>query len=85
MDNPAVCRNCGKILIGKAYHLGGQAYHPVTKKRCPANYYGGFVCCEECDRQASVEQEASMPGGGGRPKFLSTFAANHLKNNWSQQ
>ncbi len=40
----AICRGCGKILNGKPYYMGGDAYDPVTKERARVNFYGGFVC-----------------------------------------
>lgn len=58
----ATCRGCGKELIGNPYYMGGNAYHPQTKERCKINFYGGFVCCEECDKIANYEQESSFPG-----------------------
>lgn len=80
----AVCRGCGKQLKGKPYYMGGSAYHPVTNERCPANYYGGFVCSENCDYNASLELERSMPGHGPSQKSLGQSAANHLRNNWKK-
>lgn len=69
-------------LRGKPYHLGGRAYHPKTGERCPANHYGGYVCSEQCDYRASIEQVASMPGcaGATRPDC---FAATTIRKNWS--
>jgi len=32
-ENIAICRGCGRILIGKAYHLGGIAYIPSTERQ----------------------------------------------------
>jgi len=80
-DKNATCRNCGKILNGKPYHLGGHAYHPETKEKCKVNYYGGFVCSESCDRRASLDLESSMPGAG-EAKSLSSQASISIMNNW---
>lgn len=82
-DTHAVCRNCGLVLRGKPYHLGGSAYHPDTGERCPINHYGGYVCSEECDRRASLELERSMPGHGRGQESLSCFAAAALRKNWN--
>lgn len=80
-EETAICRGCGKILNGKPYYTGGVAYHPDTNESCKVNFYGGFVCSELCDIKASKELEASMPGNTGSGK-LSTFAQNHIANNW---
>jgi hypothetical protein len=79
----AVCRGCKKVLNGKPYYMGGQAYHPDTNERCKVNFYGGFVCSENCDRSASLELERTMPGHTASQSSLSTMAQSHLKNNWS--
>lgn len=83
-DEQATCRGCGMALRGKAYHLGGRAFHPKTGEECPANHYGGFVCSEACDYRASVRQHASMPGcsTATRPD---TFAAERIRRNWSNR
>lgn len=83
-DTKAVCRGCGKVLNGKAYHLGGSAYGPVTNERAPTNFYGGFVCSRDCDFRASLEQEDSMPGAG-RATFLSSSARDSLNLNWREK
>lgn len=56
----AICRGCKRVLNGKPYYFGETAYHPETGERCKINFYGGFVCSEQCDRDASRELEASM-------------------------
>lgn len=61
-EEVATCRGCGKELKGKPYYMGGTAYHPRTNERCKVNFYGGFVCSDKCDKRASYELEASMPG-----------------------
>lgn len=78
-ETHAVCRGCGLILRGKPYFMGGFAYHPRTGERCPANFFGGFVCSEQCDRAASLEQEQSMPGHGARQRSPS---AESLRKDW---
>lgn len=83
-EETAVCRGCGRQLKGKAYCMGGSAYHPVTNERCPANYYGGFVCSETCDYNASLELERSMPGHGATQKTLYGVVLAHIKNNWKK-
>lgn len=77
----AVCRGCGKVLVGKPYHLGGQAFDPDTKEWCRVNHYGGYVCSEHCDRRICLEMESNMPGAGPA-RFVSCFAAKTLQNNW---
>lgn len=80
----AVCRHCGKVLDGKPFHMGGDAYHPETKKRCPKNHYGGFVCSHHCDVMACIEQLSSMPGcdGAAHPDC---FAMMKIKRNWPNE
>lgn len=80
----AICRGCKKILNGKPYYMGGHAYHPDTNERCKVNFYGGFVCSENCDRNASLELERTMPGHTASQSSLSTMAHEHLKKNWSK-
>ena len=70
MTPPAVCRCCGRELIGKAYQLGGSAYLPGPKmERAKVNFYGGYVCSDICDKRASYDLEESMPHNRmGRPR-----------------
>lgn len=84
LREPATCRGCGKVLIGKPYHMGGSAYLPGSKME-PArvNFYGGFVCSENCDRRASLELERTMPGHSYDQSRLSSFAADSLRRNWA--
>lgn len=81
-DEHAVCRGCGMVLRGKPYGAGGAAYHPQTGERCPANFYGGYVCSEACDRCASLELERSMPGHGPGQQTLGCYAQDRLRRNW---
>ena len=53
-------------LRGKPYYMGGNAYHPVTGRRCLPSHFGGYLCSEKCDRRSYLEQEASMPGHQGQ-------------------
>ena len=82
---PAKCRGCGLILDGKSYCLGGPAYHPITKKRCPVNQYGGFVCSPQCDRRSSQDLENCMPGNFYGGNTLSCFAEESLRRNWREE
>ena len=77
----AICRGCGKVLDGKPYHLGGNAFDPDTGYKCRINHYGGYVCSEYCDRLACLALESSIPGAG-QAKFLSSFSAQTVKTNW---
>jgi hypothetical protein len=83
-EEHAECRNCGMILRGKPYYMGGSAYHPRTGKQCKVNHYGGFVCSYECDYRASVHQLDSMPGCAGA-KRPDCYAAQTLRRNWPEQ
>lgn len=80
-DERAECRNCGMLLRGKPYYMGGSAYHPLTGEQCKVNHYGGFVCSPGCDYRASVKQVSSMPGcaGATRPDC---YAMERLRRNW---
>lgn len=81
-ETKAVCRGCGLELRGKAYHLGGFAYHPTTGKRCLSNHYGGFVCSEQCDRRAHLELEESMPGHMGQ-RSLDPHTSKEIAEKWA--
>lgn len=73
----ASCRGCGKPMPGDAYKYGRNSYgHKI-------NYYGGYVCSERCDFNASLELERSMPGHGNAQNRLGTFAQDSFDKNWS--
>lgn len=64
-DEKAECRGCGRVLEGKPYYTGRDAF--VRSKRhglvtVPTCHYGGHVCSEDCDRRACLQLEGSMPG-----------------------
>lgn len=79
----ATCRGCGRILKGKPYYMGGQAYIPGTNKEAKCNYYGGYVCSESCDIHACLELEQSMPGHGLSQKTISSDAQRRVNRNWN--
>lgn len=83
LEEQAKCRHCRKPLLGKPYYMGGPAFIPETNEQAKVNYYGGFVCSQRCDYNASLSLEQSMPGHGSEQKTLGTFAATHHKNNWN--
>lgn len=72
------CRNCRKEIHEShtAY-----AYDPVTKKPAKWNFYGGWVCSEQCDKQACLDMESSFPGAG-RATSLSSCAKQQVDKNW---
>lgn len=78
----AKCRGCGRILIGKPYAYSSIAYHPETGERVKINYYGGFVCSEQCDIRACLELERSMPGHTSDQKTLDSNAQRAVDRNW---
>lgn len=80
----AECRHCGAQLIGKPYFMGGNAYLPPERGGWQArvNHYGGFVCSENCDYQAALRLEQSMPGHGFRQKTLNPSLAAKIRKNW---
>lgn len=88
MNEQATCRHCSKVLIGRNYCFGGVAYIPDAHgrpgKRAPINYYGGYVCSEQCDRATSLELEQSMPGHGRSQKRLGSDAERRVNSNWNK-
>jgi hypothetical protein len=83
MSDTAVCRGCRRVLSGKPYHMGGDAYVPGPKlERAKVNFYGGYVCSPDCDRRASLELERTMPGHSWDQARLSGPAATHFERNW---
>lgn len=83
MEKTASCRGCGMKLDGKPYYMGGEAYHPITKKKAKVNHYGGFVCSERCDFDSSLSLERSMPGHDSSQVSLGMFSEKHHKSNWA--
>lgn len=77
----AKCRGCGRQLIGKPYHLGGTAYDPETGDRVPKNFYGGYVCSEQCDINVCLRMSSSIPGAGPA-KWLNSAEALKVRYNW---
>jgi hypothetical protein len=88
-EETAVCRGCGKQLVGPPYYMGKRAgqsvYDPVTKEDAKVNFYGGYVCSEACDYRASLELEQSMPGHGYSQKSISGTTLAHHKQNWAHK
>lgn len=83
LPEKATCRYCKKELVGKSYHTGNMyAYDPKTREPAKINYYGGFVCSLQCDFNASLELERSMPGHGSGQKTLGCGSGPHHINNW---
>lgn len=71
------CRNCGKLLHGDYPY----AYDPKTKKDAKWNFYGGFVCCYDCDVKACLDLKSSMPGAG-KATSLSSSEQRQININW---
>lgn len=85
MDNTSVCRGCGKKLNGNG-SPGNGVYDPKTKQDAKWNYYGGWVCSERCDYNASLELERSMPGHTGQKSLsIGSYSYNSVKSNWNEQ
>lgn len=82
-DEVATCRGCGRVLRGKPYYMGGDAYIPETGQLAKVNHYGGFVCSPGCDYRASVRQHDSMPGCGGATR-PDCYAMAHIRRNWPE-
>lgn len=82
-DDKAVCRGCGRELIGKPYYMGGSAYLPGPKiARAPACHYGGYVCSRDCDVRACLELEQDMPGHGWQQARPGQAAMESINRNW---
>jgi hypothetical protein len=84
MPEKATCRGCGKELIGEPYYKGKPAYQKDNKgvlQQVPVNHYGGFVCCWQCDYNATLELEQSMPGHNGQ-KTLNGESYRRVQRNW---
>ena len=81
-DVKAVCRGCGRELIGKPYSQGGSAYIPRSMKSAKVCHYGGYVCSRECDYRACLEQERSMPGHDHTQSTVGVYARLAIENNW---
>lgn len=70
------CRNCKKQL---------RKYDPVTacdektRKLAKTSFYGGFVCCYDCDKSVIICMESSMPGAG-----ICKYADPRRLNDWSE-
>lgn len=89
MDERATCRGCNRVLIGRNYFFGGQAYIPrangAAGENARVNYFGGWVCSRECDYRSSLELEGSMPGHQGqRTLSPNSPAARSIERNWSR-
>lgn len=81
-EGTAICRHCGRALDGRPYRFGGSARIPETGERAKKNYYGGYVCSQRCDFNASLELEQSMPGHGIRQRRLGCYAQKAYEQNW---
>lgn len=81
-ENVAKCRGCRRELVGKPYYTGGRAYHPDTKESVPTNFYGGFVCSEQCDINVCIDMSSNMPGAG-KARFLNSAESQSVNDNWS--
>ena len=89
IEDPATCRHCGRILIGREYCRGGDAYIPNAHgrpgRRAPVNYYGGYVCSRRCDYEAALALEQSMPGHGYSQKSIDGPALQRVNSNWPER
>jgi ribosomal protein L34E len=69
----AECRACGLKLVGDPYHKSRTlARHPVTGDVCSVNFYGGYVCSDECDRAATARQRRSIDDHAGERRRTDT-------------
>ena len=74
------CRGCGKpltIINGFAYDNDKEIYSPQCQ-------YGGNVCSRDCDIEACVVFERSMPGCNNVNGYftLSCYAKEQIDRNW---
>ena len=82
MNKTSTCRGCGKTLNGDGSQCSSVS-DPVTKESAKWNYYGCWVCSRQCDYNASLELEKSMPGHMGQ-KSLSIGSESYrtIVRNW---
>ena len=80
----AECRGCGKALRGTPYYKGGPAYLPLEEGggQAKVNFYGGYVCSQQCDVNAALRLEQSMPGHMGQTRLLPE-TARRIREAWS--
>lgn len=85
-ETQAVCRGCGRKLIGSPSWKAGFARHPEPKGQVYRCYYGGWVCSRRCDVRACVALEQSMPGCGTIHSYqqLSPYAKESINNHWPE-
>jgi hypothetical protein len=54
------------------------------KHEAKANYFGGWVCSESCDRRAYLEQESSMPGHAGQ-RSIDPNTSREISRKWNNE
>lgn len=52
--------------------------------RAPRNYFGGYVCSHQCDRNACLRMLSSMPGAG-LAKHLDSGTRASVESNWTDR
>ena len=75
------CRGCGKEL---ACSFNVNVYNPDTGEQAKQNFYGGFVCCRQCDVDACLRMSSSMPGAG-IARHLNTMEREYVERNWREE
>lgn len=81
-NETAVCRGCGRKLIGKPAEMGEPAFMPITLERVPRSYYGGFVCSANCERKVMKSVGGSMPGRGGNTYRMDSLELAAFRRVW---
>jgi hypothetical protein len=77
-----ICRGCRKLLAGTG-KPGSQVHDPTTRIPAKWNWYGGWVCCEQCDYNSSLELERSMPGHLGQQSLsIGSESLKSVRRNW---
>lgn len=74
------CRNCRTPITEKS---NTYAIVDSTKKEAKQNFYGGWVCSPQCDRQACLDLKSDMPGAG-RATSLNSSEEKKMRSNWPE-
>ncbi len=79
MGRKANCRGCGRVL--RLSLDGYRAYVETSYSEAKQCHYGGFVCSRQCDWNACVSMESSMPGAGPATR-PGSGSMNQIRRNW---
>lgn len=81
-EETPTCRNCRRKLDVRDTCKGEVVFIPGTGIKAPENHYGGYVCSYNCDYNATLSHEGSMPGHGASQREPSCYALERIEYNW---